>query len=458
MRSRVVFWLQLASLAATGCILWQQAMNSRWPLLSPSWVLVQAALFAAGAFMAGALITAVLYVILQQDPEYLIVEPLSTSTAAVWFAPAVILLTKRSPAGIVAALVLVINATRILYDQWRRSMKLAPVIVPQGLFASFQAETPSFWRLLAPALAASFCAQTAAAGVMLRHPFVAGVSIALCVATVTVFAQSSRAVEPRKPANLPRSMLGLLLTFVLAIGLTVGGMYSHYGGLGGGDADSGSAWIPGAGTSPTGQPASAPRQGVADTGFYGVILWPEVKPYATLIAPMPQGTALTPGVAQRPYGIPFAGEYWMYRWPFAHPPQNSLRERGSPAELSFSTTDRRALQMEAHHKLDQSIATDCCRAIQVEVRNADRYPRTIALELYLVGRPRQMWLGKAAVESQPKVSGDTVTPVLETLEFAMPVAPAIAEFDEFKLVFSRAQARMDKSAKLAIERFVLMPR
>jgi hypothetical protein len=69
-----------------------------------------------------------------------------------------------------------------------------------------------------------------------------------------------------------------------------------------------------------------------------------------------------------------------------------------------------------------------------------------------------MWLGKAAVRSQPKVSGDTVTPVLETLEFTMPEAPAIAEFEEFKLVFSRAQARMDKSAKLAIERFVLMPR
>ena len=49
-------------------------------------------------------------------------------------------------------------------------------------------------------------------------------------------------------------------------------------------------------------------------------------------------------------------------------------------------TDHQPIQMEAHHKLDQAIALDCCRAIQLAIRNADRYPNTIALELVLIDR------------------------------------------------------------------------
>jgi hypothetical protein len=152
----------------------------------------------------------------------------------------------------------------------------------------------------------------------------------------------------------------------------------------------------------------------------------------------------------------------MYRWPFAHPPQNSYFQRGNPADLSFSTTDHRPLQMEARHKLDQAVATGCCSSILVEVRNADRFPGTTALELYLIDReqPRQlqMWVGRTALKSQPAVSGDTTVPVRETLEFAMPAAPTIPQFDEFKLVFWRSPGRADRSAKIAIERFVLVPR
>jgi hypothetical protein len=36
--------------------------------------------------------------------------------------------------------------------------------------------------------------------------------------------------------------------------------------------------------------------------------------------------------------------------------------------------------------------------------------------------------------------------------------PSIEEFDEFKIVFHRAKPRMDKSARVSIERFVLVPR
>jgi hypothetical protein len=178
---------------------------------------------------------------------------------------------------------------------------------------------------------------------------------------------------------------------------------------------------------------------------------------------MPQTRGGTgPAAPQRPWSIPFSGEYWLYRWPFAHPPQNSFRHRGDPTGMSFSTTDHRPLQMEARHKLEQAVATDCCSSIRLELHNADRYPGTIAIELYLIdrhtGREFQMWVGRAVVNSRPIISGDDVRPVNEILEFPMPPSIPIAQFDEFKMIFSRDRSRSDKSAKIAIDRFVLMPK
>jgi hypothetical protein len=463
MRSRLVFWLQLASLLFTGWLLWQPVTISRWPHSSPALILLQAALYAAAACLAGGLITLVLYLLLQQDPEHMVRTPLSTSTAAIWFAPAVILFAVHSPAALVAALALVINATRVLYDQWKLSLEPAPPVEPAELFGGFQMPPPSFWRLLAPSLAASFCAQSGIAAAILHQPALAGFALAMAAATLTVFAQSSRAVVPRRPPNLPRSVLGLLLTLVLAIGLTVGGMMPRFRGHGFGDGGTASKPTTSLPSMPPGDTPSAVPFGAADSGFFGVILWPEVKPYATLIAPMPQTKGgLGTGTPPRPLSIPFSGEYWMYRWPFARPPQNSYFQRGTPAELSFSTTDRRPLQMEARHKLEQPIAIDCCRSVQIELRNADRYLGTIVLELYLIdnqaARRSQVWAGRAPVISRPQISGDNVTAMRETLEFPMPAFSPIEQFDEFRIVFTRERQRLDKSAKIALERFILVPK
>ena len=201
---------------------------------------------------------------------------------------------------------------------------------------------------------------------------------------------------------------------------------------------------------------------LADGGFPGVILWPEIKPYATLIAPMPQRADGLATVEQRPMSIPFSGEYWMFRWPYARPPKTSLVQRGTPSAVSFRTTDHRPLQMEAHHKLDQSVALDCCRTIQLSIRNADRFPNTISLELVLIDNERpaapSVSLGKEVVVSAPDLRKDPIVPAVETLDFAIPATPPIQAFDELKIVFYRDRRRMDQSAKVSIERFILLPR
>ena len=114
--------------------------------------------------------------------------------------------------------------------------------------------------------------------------------------------------------------------------------------------------------------------------------------------------------------------------------------------------------MEAHHKLDKAIDLSCCSKIQIAIWNTDRYPGTVALEVILINteQPRLLSqsqsLGTAAVKSSPGA-----LPVRETLEFTVPITRALERFNEFKVVFHRDRKRLDKSARIEIDRFVLVP-
>jgi hypothetical protein len=199
----------------------------------------------------------------------------------------------------------------------------------------------------------------------------------------------------------------------------------------------------------------AANRKVGDNDFPGVILWPEVRAVTTLVAPVPAGIGFSAHAA-RPLGIPFSGEYWLFRRPHKRPPYGSFFQRASPARLGFVTTDHASLEMEAHHKLDQPIDLRCCSKIQIAIWNADRHPGTLALELILIDtqqreRPSQSF-GTTAVQSSPGA-----LPVRETLEFTIPITSALEQFNEFRVVFHRDRKRMDRSARIEIDRFLLVP-
>ena len=152
----------------------------------------------------------------------------------------------------------------------------------------------------------------------------------------------------------------------------------------------------------------------------------------------------------------------MFRWLFRRPPPNSYFRKGNPSTLSFSTTDHWPLLMEAHQKLDEPIDLNCCSQVQVEIRNADRYPGTISLELFVMANDPpgsvSRSLGSAPVQSVPDLNRDPVAAVPETLQFAISEEDALNACNELKVVFRRDRSRADKSARVAIERFVLVPR
>lgn len=159
-----------------------------------------------------------------------------------------------------------------------------------------------------------------------------------------------------------------------------------------------------------------------------------------------------------PLGIPFYGVYWLFQQPDRAPDDNAYKTRGTPDQITFRSADRTPLSMEAHQNLGRLIDISACSRIDIMVRNADGYPGSILLELILENTtlPPLHWqsLGVQPVVSRPGGGN----PMLETLSFKIPTHAAILQFDELTIRFHRAPNRSTRSAKVAIDRFFLVPR
>ena len=479
-RGRLGIAVQVASLAATGWITWITTIHPRLHRLTLSRMLTDAVLYALLACAWSAAIALALYLLLPKaESRHMLWAILRTSTVAIWFAPATILLSHVAPAVLAASLALVITATRLLYSEWLlASPPLEELPVSRGMFGENLPPAPAITKELRAGLAAALVLQLAVLAAMMQAPLLAGALLALTAAILTMFAITTGAATAERPSGLPQSILGIVLTILLATGITVGGMQGRLvrGGKGlgseGNVPSDGKAADPGAaadarelmrdllygkkeakgGNADLPGPPPPPKftTNLGDGSFPGVILWPEVKPVPRLVAPLPSHGGRGIGISH-PYSIPFGGEYWMYRYLYRGPPANSFFQRGSPAALSFSTTDHWPLQMEAHQKLEAPLDLSCCRAIRVDIWNADRYPGTVRLELFAGTES----LGTAPVKSTPNLIAESVMAVPETLEFALPAGAGSCS--EFQVIFRRDKSRQDKSARIALERFLLVP-
>jgi hypothetical protein len=312
------------------------------------------------------------------------------------------------------------------------------------------------------AYAVALGGQTAVVAVWMGAPRLAATLLCFSAAGLTLLCLIADAYRAREPASLPDSLLRILFTLILAAGLTVGGRVFGFksGFQSGGEPD--------AKTRPElitklYEPSASIE--VSDKSYQGVILWPVVKATQKLVAPPPvrQLGSLSPVVPRTPFRIPFSGQYWMDKPPLAAPPRDSYFRRSSPLDLAFLTTDQRPMSMKALQKLDHALDLECCSAIQLTISNADRYPGTIALELLLIDTqsPGQLVqsLGKRDVLSRPNVKGldQAVIPVNEVLEFPVPRSAQIRQFDGIQVLFHRTFFRSDRSARISIENFVLVP-
>jgi hypothetical protein len=303
------------------------------------------------------------------------------------------------------------------------------------------------------ALIASFSIQTAVLAGYSHYPAAAAL---LWIAAGVVIFQSVKAAGGGIRRRTRRRMRDALATVILVSGLLRFIVLQFPSG--GGD-QYGATKAKTAAKSSTGDEGSSTS--VDNSGDHtGVILLPEHQQHTTLVPPLPSMPSdLFDSKHQNPMSIPFYGAYWFFKLPDTEPPPNSYRTHGTPTEMTFYAPDSRPLIMEAHQNLGKLIDLACCREIRIEIENADRYPGTVSIELVLVntreGQKGSVSLGSAPVTSAP---GDPGAPWKETLTFPIPARAPIRQFDELTIRFPRRRTRIFRSAKVAIDRFVLVPR
>jgi hypothetical protein len=186
--------VQVAGLAATGWVVWTVAVLPRLGRQPLAWVIGEALQHALVACLASAAITLGLYLLIARSGRTeALLGALRTSTVAVWFAPATLLLAELSPLALGAALVLVITTTRLLYLEWRSfHSDLADQFAPlRELFDPPPA--PLRLKDLAPALIASLALEAGIVAVLMGDPFLAAVMFSLATAMLTLASLKSGA-------------------------------------------------------------------------------------------------------------------------------------------------------------------------------------------------------------------------------------------------------------------------
>ncbi len=445
-------WAQLASLLAAGWVVWPVAASFRLPRQSVFSVAAHALALALLALLASAAVMAAFQVASAGSLEFdRLRTPLRTAQTAIWLAPIAILFPRSPVAALIVTLVFTISATELFYSEWAESAGSAR---PHTQFR-------------ASGFALALGAQTTIVAVWMGAPLLAAALLCLSAAGIRLLHLVALASQRSRPSNWPKSLLQVVVSVILGVGMTVGGQFAgvHSDSQSRFDPDPKTQARPHEFVTNLYQPSSAGSRAITDKSFPGVILWPEVKPeQKPLVAPASTWVpSALPPVPRTPSDIPFSGQYWMFKPPQEAPPRGSYFKRASPLDQSFLTTDQRPLSMEGLQKLNHPLDLACCRAIQVAIENADRYPGTVALELLLIdsqapGQPMQS-LGKRDVLSRPEIKPLDLPPipVMETLEFPVPRIAEIREFDEMQVLFHRAFFRTDRSAKISIEHFTLVP-
>jgi hypothetical protein len=401
---------------------------------------------------------------------------------AVWFAPAILLLSTFSPGAIVLSLILVVNTTRLLVA---RSMRQDYLILADHahrrrmLFIAPELASPFFSWKCAPALLGAFCAQAGLASLWKGYPFVGAVFFAACAATLTAYSIGSEVYHPSDESDARRSVWTLLATLILATALSTGSLQissslSAPGAIPGGPMgntrvalDRALHQIPEpaapaedqAVAQPNVTPVFAPHAAEAVhaapvAGAYsGVVLHEKEKPQRVAVLPMPVHNGVFGASMTHDVVIPFTGVYWLFRPPAPRPPADAIVREGTPIQSAFSTTDGTPIRMEAHQRLIPPVDIRCCDKIKVDFANGEGKPGVLYAGMVL--------LNTADGDSSPQSLAVLDTPLSTrtgTFEFSVPRPSTLRQFNEIEVFLYWNWMGNDRTPRVALERFVLVPR
>jgi hypothetical protein len=371
---------------------------------------------------------------------------LGLTACAIWFAPAAIFFYSRSSplssaaGGLIAAAALLIAACVWWLDR--------PPSPPDLAFASGMFSLPYSIRLMRQlpvstgvALLAQLIAMLVISGNLVP-------AFLLALATAAVFWRTRNWGQQEDKLTAVTAAIAVMLTIVgLFQFLTFGGA-SATAGEGRGENDSRS--------NPPPPAASDTGDGIGE--FTGVILIPDVEKHVTLVPPLPMmRSEVFRKTDDNPLTIPFFGVYWFYRFPASRPPANSIILHGKPEDIRFRSTGYVPLTMEARQNLGKLIDVSCCSMIQVAIHNLDRIDNS-----HRVSGPSRVQLALANT-TQSGVSPESLgtQPIDESehqvLDFPLRSSLRLRQFDELTVRIQRGWT-MSQSARISVERFVLVPR
>ena len=200
------------------------------------------------------------------------------------------------------------------------------------------------------------------------------------------------------------------------------------------------------------------REPVVGPVFPGVELYPEAAHRIKLIAPPPVRRSGFGASRSDPLSIPFDGVYWFWKGPSEGPPPNVEVIHGSPSARFFRSTDHEIMSMEARESLGFMVDPKSYGAIEIVLENVDPFPNTVSIALRIrdSANPGKRFQSLGLLRVTSTSLPDEGRPKVQTLRFAVP--PSIPKFDELVVTYYLRGERSDRSARIAIQGFRLVPR
>lgn len=196
--------------------------------------------------------------------------------------------------------------------------------------------------------------------------------------------------------------------------------------------------------------------------YAGVILWPKMPHKKKLIVPSPLALHASIARIRKPLVIPFDGAYWYFHAPAKRPGPRAHVAHGNPTQVEVRSSTRLPLIMEAHQSLRPAIDLNCCRELDLAIRNNDDAPGAIRIAVELIDTStspeKSLDLGAQPVlSSEPPAFSLTRPAVNETLRYSMPGSAPIRQFNEIEVVFLPSPERNLAGARIAVQSFRLLP-
>jgi hypothetical protein len=304
-------------------------------------------------------------------------------------------------------------------------------------------ESPRLWKVLLPSLLIAVVVDGGAALYATNHAWMAGALFAVAAAYFADRLLSRTAAQVKvHQGSVRRGAAGNSVTVWM---LTVMALLPFLAGMG--------VAMRGVMGMPAVQAAHHVANAVhrAMRGYTGIILTRPRNPHEIL----------TPVLTANPEGfkkqdkIPFDGQYWYYQWPDSRPGVDAHVVQGEPTKSRIKSTDNYPIMMEAHQRLAKPMAASCCRALQLNVVNAEAVPGKITLEVQLrdehgyVASLGNKVLVSSTVSPMPLHRG----PVEETLEFQIPRGAKGKRFGEITVRVKPESSRAPAAPEVGIESF-----